>query len=229
MLEAGEGQHHQHGVDRLFHRLSVVERLSRVEGAGVAQVTKVMALEWRERGVRVNGIGPTLMESPMTRKAAPDNLADRRLHQGPNDSATGRLAARVDRRRGLPRERCVGAGDRPHTHVRRRLLDRLIGPGVRTLVRQSGGSPILSVVACDGWRKSADNKKISRGGETMAKRTTSGLTGDSSDGTVRGLNRRQIIKGASAAGVTAAALPGLLEPVMDRSVQGRHRPPTTTR
>ena len=37
---------------------------------GVAQVTKVMALEWRERGVRVNGIGPTLMESPMTRKAA---------------------------------------------------------------------------------------------------------------------------------------------------------------
>ena len=44
----------------------------------------------------------------------------------------------------------------------------------------------------------------------MAKRTTSGLTGASSDGTVRGLNRRQIIKGASAAGVTAAALPGLL-------------------
>ena len=44
----------------------------------------------------------------------------------------------------------------------------------------------------------------------MAKRTTSGRTGDSSDGTVRGLNRRQIIKGASAAGVTAAALPGLL-------------------
>ena len=37
---------------------------------GVAQATKVMALEWRERGVRVNGIGPTLMESPMTRKAA---------------------------------------------------------------------------------------------------------------------------------------------------------------
>ncbi|MCY4002910.1 MAG: SDR family oxidoreductase [Rhodospirillales bacterium] len=37
---------------------------------GVAQVTKVLALEWRERGVRVNGIGPTLMESPMTQKAA---------------------------------------------------------------------------------------------------------------------------------------------------------------
>lgn len=34
---------------------------------GVLQVTKALALEWRERGVRVNGIGPTLMESPLTR------------------------------------------------------------------------------------------------------------------------------------------------------------------
>ncbi len=37
---------------------------------GVAQVTRALALEWRDRGVRVNGIGPTLMESPLTRKAA---------------------------------------------------------------------------------------------------------------------------------------------------------------
>ena len=54
---------------------------------GVAQVTKVMALEWRERGVRVNGIGPTLMESPMTRKAAQttsltaDFIKDRMIRQ----------------------------------------------------------------------------------------------------------------------------------------------------
>ena len=34
---------------------------------GVLQVTKALALEWRDRGVRVNGIGPTLMESPLTR------------------------------------------------------------------------------------------------------------------------------------------------------------------
>jgi NAD(P)-dependent dehydrogenase (short-subunit alcohol dehydrogenase family) len=33
---------------------------------GVLQTTKGLALEWRDRGVRVNGIGPTLMESPLT-------------------------------------------------------------------------------------------------------------------------------------------------------------------
>jgi NAD(P)-dependent dehydrogenase (short-subunit alcohol dehydrogenase family) len=37
---------------------------------GVLGVTKVMALEWRDRGVRVNGIGPTLMDSPLTKAAA---------------------------------------------------------------------------------------------------------------------------------------------------------------
>jgi len=37
---------------------------------GVLGITRAMALEWRDRGVRVNGIGPTLMDSPMTRAAA---------------------------------------------------------------------------------------------------------------------------------------------------------------
>lgn len=37
---------------------------------GVVQVTRALALEWRDRGVRVNGIGPTLMESPLTRAVA---------------------------------------------------------------------------------------------------------------------------------------------------------------
>jgi NAD(P)-dependent dehydrogenase (short-subunit alcohol dehydrogenase family) len=36
----------------------------------VLQVTRSLALEWRERGVRVNGIAPTLMDSPMTRMGA---------------------------------------------------------------------------------------------------------------------------------------------------------------
>ncbi len=32
---------------------------------GVVQVTRSLALEWRSRGVRVNGIGPTLMGTPL--------------------------------------------------------------------------------------------------------------------------------------------------------------------
>jgi NAD(P)-dependent dehydrogenase (short-subunit alcohol dehydrogenase family) len=37
---------------------------------GVLQLTKALALEWGTRGVRVNGIGPTLMDSPLVRNAA---------------------------------------------------------------------------------------------------------------------------------------------------------------
>ena len=65
---------------------------------GVAQVTKVMALEWRDRGVRVNGIGPTLMESPMTRKAA----------QTTSHTADFIKARMIRPRLGLPRE-LIGA------------------------------------------------------------------------------------------------------------------------
>lgn len=37
---------------------------------GVQQITRSLALEWRTRGVRVNGIAPTLMDSPLARAAA---------------------------------------------------------------------------------------------------------------------------------------------------------------
>jgi len=37
---------------------------------GVVQMTRAMALEWRDRGVRVNAIGPTLFDSPLTRGVA---------------------------------------------------------------------------------------------------------------------------------------------------------------
>jgi NAD(P)-dependent dehydrogenase (short-subunit alcohol dehydrogenase family) len=65
---------------------------------GVLQVTKGLALEWRDRGVRVNGIGPTLMESPLTRAA------------GQKTSITADfIKARMLRPRlGLPRE-LIGA------------------------------------------------------------------------------------------------------------------------
>lgn len=37
---------------------------------GVLGITRALAIEWRDRGVRVNAIGPTLMDSPLTRAAA---------------------------------------------------------------------------------------------------------------------------------------------------------------
>ena len=37
---------------------------------GVLGITRAMALEWRDRDVRVNGIGPTLMDSPLTTQVA---------------------------------------------------------------------------------------------------------------------------------------------------------------
>ena len=37
---------------------------------GVLGVTRGLALEWRDRGVRVNAIGPTLIETPLTQMAA---------------------------------------------------------------------------------------------------------------------------------------------------------------
>jgi len=37
---------------------------------GVLGITRALALEWRDRGVRVNGIGPTLMDSALTRRMA---------------------------------------------------------------------------------------------------------------------------------------------------------------
>lgn len=37
---------------------------------GIVQLTRSLALEWGPRGVRVNGIGPTLIETEMTRQGA---------------------------------------------------------------------------------------------------------------------------------------------------------------
>ena len=42
---------------------------------GVLGVTRALALEWRDRGVRVNGIGPTLMDSPLTRDGGAAHVA----------------------------------------------------------------------------------------------------------------------------------------------------------
>jgi NAD(P)-dependent dehydrogenase (short-subunit alcohol dehydrogenase family) len=65
---------------------------------GVLGVTRALALEWRDRGVRVNGIGPTLMDSPMTRAAA----------QRTSITADFIKARMIRPRLGLPRE-LIGA------------------------------------------------------------------------------------------------------------------------
>lgn len=61
---------------------------------GVVQMTRALALEWRNRGVRVNGIGPTLMESPLTTAAA----------QATSITADFIKARMIRPRLGLPRE-----------------------------------------------------------------------------------------------------------------------------
>lgn len=65
---------------------------------GVLQITRSLALEWRDRGVRVNGIAPTLMKSPLTESV------------GITSSVTSDfIVARMLRPRlGLPRE-LIGA------------------------------------------------------------------------------------------------------------------------
>lgn len=66
---------------------------------GVLGVTRALALEWRDRGVRVNAIGPTLMDSPLTREAA----------QRTSLTADFIRARMLRPRLGLPRELIGGA------------------------------------------------------------------------------------------------------------------------
>lgn len=61
---------------------------------GVLGITRAFALEWRDRGVRVNGIGPTLMDSELTR----------RMEKSTSITADHIKARMLRPRLGLPRE-----------------------------------------------------------------------------------------------------------------------------
>ena len=63
---------------------------------GVSQVTKALALEWRDRGVRVNGIGPTLMVTPLISRTAAES--------GSSITADFIVDRMIRKRRGLPKE-----------------------------------------------------------------------------------------------------------------------------
>ena len=108
---------------------------------GVLGITRGLALEWRDRGVRVNGIGPTLMDSPLTKAAAATTSITADL-----------IKARMLRPRlGLPREligaaifpgqRRFRAGHRSHHHVRRRLPGRLVHASWGRHVRRRSHRP----------------------------------------------------------------------------------------
>lgn len=65
---------------------------------GVLGITRGLALEWRDRGVRVNAIGPTLMDTPLISQAAKRTSL----------TADFIMARMLRQRMGLPRE-LIGA------------------------------------------------------------------------------------------------------------------------
>jgi NAD(P)-dependent dehydrogenase (short-subunit alcohol dehydrogenase family) len=69
MLEQGKGSIVNVGSIGSFNAYPWASAYLASKG-GVLQLTRALALEWRDRGVRVNAIGPTLMESPLTASAA---------------------------------------------------------------------------------------------------------------------------------------------------------------
>lgn len=97
MLDQGQGSIINMGSIGCFAAYPLASAYLASKGA-VAQITKSLALEWRDRGVRVNGIGPTLMDSPLTQAAATTTSV----------TADFIKARMIRERLGLPRE-LIGA------------------------------------------------------------------------------------------------------------------------
>ncbi len=82
--------------------------------------TKAMAIELAPHNIRVNSLGPTFLETPMTRPFF-ENKAFRDEVLGEDQARPPRPARRTDRRDHLPRLRRLLADDRLGARARRRL------------------------------------------------------------------------------------------------------------
>ena len=82
--------------------------------------TKAMAIELAPHNIRVNSLGPTFLETPMTRPFF-ENKAFRDEVLVQDQARPPRPARGTDRRHRVPGERCVVADDRLGAGARRRL------------------------------------------------------------------------------------------------------------
>ena len=99
MIEQGEG-----GSIVSISSLNVLYALEQISvygptKAGLSQLTKVMALEWAEHGIRANAIAPGFMDTPL---AAPDLGGRRHAPLDPEPRSDRAAGASTGARRRLP-------------------------------------------------------------------------------------------------------------------------------
>ena len=121
---------------------------------GVMQLTRGLALEWRDRSVRVNAIAPTLMDTALiermdkTTSITSDFIVDRMLRDAP------RPAGGAHRRRDLPRQRRLVARHRRDPARGRRLPGRMTELRLEALVPEMEFGTVVRWLKQEGdpWR-----------------------------------------------------------------------------
>ena len=106
-----------------------------ISKAGLIQMTRMLAVEWADKGIRVNAVAPATVMTPSRQEMLKDP-AVRRRHAGAHPDRPLRHAGGGRRRGGLSRQRRRGGGDRPHAAGRWRRDGDLIGALTRYLSRE---------------------------------------------------------------------------------------------